>query len=70
MSRRRRRRALLSASIDWRDPKMPVIREYKMPDGSLRKEVDPDYESRYRQHLLETTAEPGWRDDPTYGGKK
>lgn len=52
--------------LDWRDPKMPVIREYRMPDGTFRKEVDPDYESRYRNHLMQSAANPSWRNDPTY----
>ena len=52
--------------LDWRSPSMPVIRSYRMPNGQLVTEVDPDYESRYRAHLLSTAAQPSWREDPTY----
>lgn len=34
--------------LDWRDPDMPVIREYKMANGEVVNLVDPDYERRYR----------------------
>ncbi len=50
----------------WNDPQMPVHRTYRLRDGTVLDEVDPDYERRYRAHLLETTAQPGWREDPTY----
>lgn len=52
--------------LNWRDPSMPVIRSYKMRDGSTRTEVDPDYERRYRAHMMESTEQPKFRDDPTY----
>lgn len=44
--------------LDWRDPQMPVLRDYKMPDGSRKTEIDPDYERRYREHLMNTVAVP------------
>ena len=70
MRQRRRKRHLLSSSaIDWRDPAMPVLREYRMADGSIRREVDPEYERRYREHMMKAAEQPGWRDDPTYKGK-
>jgi hypothetical protein len=52
--------------LDWRDPDMPVIRNYKMNDGSVRVEVDPDYEHRYREHMISAALQPSWKQDPTY----
>lgn len=51
---------------DWRDPSMPVVRSYKMRDGTLRTEVDPDYEHRYREHMMTAAEQPGYKNDPTY----
>lgn len=45
---------------------MPVMRDYRMGDGSVRHIVDPDYERRYREMLMQTTTHATWRDDPTY----
>lgn len=52
---------------DWRDPEMPVLREYHMswPNG-VRTIIDPSYEQRYRDHMMKTAAQPGWRIDPSY----
>jgi hypothetical protein len=56
--------------LDWRDPQMPVLRRYRMPSGEFREVVDPDYEHRYRAHLIEVECVdqryPDWRKDPTY----
>lgn len=52
--------------LDWRNPSMPVIRTYKMADGTTRTEVDPDYERRYREHMMNSAEQPKFRDDPTY----
>lgn len=52
----------------WRDA--PVIRDYKMPNGARVTEVDPDYERRYREHLLSTGAQPNYKLDPTYNLKR
>lgn len=60
------RRPLLDTRPDWRDPDLPCIRNYRMPNGTLRTEVDPDYESRYRAHMIEAAEQPDWRRDPTY----
>lgn len=54
----------------WRDPNMPVMRDYRMGDGTIRNVVDPDYERRYREMLMQTTAHESWRNDPTYDLKK
>ena len=48
---------------------MPVMRDYKMGDGTKRTIIDPDYERRYREMLIETAPAnrfPNWRNDPTY----
>jgi len=49
---------------------MPVLREYKMGDGSLKTVVDPDYEHRYREMLMEYSQNPSWKQDPTYNLRK
>jgi len=49
---------------------MPVMRDYKMADGSTRHIIDPDYEHRYREMLMTTAAQPSWRQDPTYNLRK
>lgn len=59
-----------SQAFDWRDPSMPVVRSYKMRDGTLRTEVDPDYESRYREHMMTAAEQPGYKNDPTYNLRK
>lgn len=51
-------------------PNLPCIRDYRMGDGSRKIEVDPNYEHRYREMLMQTSAHPGWRQDPTYDMKK
>lgn len=56
--------------LSWRDPNMPVLRDYTMADGSTKVVVDPDYERRFREHLLATTVHPSHNDDPTYDLKK
>lgn len=54
----------------WRDPNLLCERQYKMPDGTLRTQVDPDYEHRYREFLMETSTHPSWRNDPTYNMRR
>lgn len=56
--------------LDWRDPNMPVLREYRMGDGSVKHLVDPNYEQRYRDMLVHSASTPSWRDDPTYNLKR
>ena len=58
---------------NWRDPAMPVIRNYRMGDGTTKTEVDPDYERRYREHLIASAPPqdfPHYKDDPTYHMKR
>ncbi len=52
--------------LNHRDPAMPVIRPYVMADGTKREIVDPEYESRYRAHLIDHAPYPDWKSDPTY----
>lgn len=54
----------------WSDPDLPAIRNYKMGDGTTKTEVDPDYEAKYRKHLLQTSPEPDYKHDPTYELRK
>lgn len=54
----------------WRDPAIPVLRDYKMADGTKRTIIDPDYERRYREMLMQTSAHPHYKLDPTYDLKK
>jgi hypothetical protein len=56
--------------LRWDDPEMPVVREYRMADGSKRTFVDPEYERRYREHRMATGAEDIWRNDRTYNMRK
>lgn len=56
--------------LSWRDPNMPVLRDYVMGDGSRKHIVDEDYERRYREHLIQTSTHPTYDDDPTYDLKK
>lgn len=49
---------------------MPVLRDYIMSDGSRKHVVDPDYERRYREMLMQTTAYPNHRVDPIYNLRK
>ncbi len=55
---------------DWRNPQMPVLRDYKMGDGSIRNIIDPDYERRFRDHCMKTMDHPTWRSDPLYERKR
>ena len=54
---------------DWHDPNMPVLRDYRMGDGSRKTVIDPDYERRYREMLMVATPHPDYRNDPTYNLK-
>lgn len=62
----RRRSLSIDNRLSWRDPSMPVLRDYRMADGSRKTLVDPEYERGYREFLVETTPHPDWRKDPTY----
>lgn len=47
--------------LDWRDPDMPVLRDYKMANGKIVNVVDPDYERRYREFMMTQPAPDGKR---------
>lgn len=66
----KRRRLPPDIRPNWRDPNMPVLRDYVMNDGSKRTIVDQDYERRYREHLMEISTNPKYSKDPTYDLKK
>jgi len=59
-----------SKRLDWRDPDMPVIRAYRFQDDCTRIEFDPEYERRYREHMMQVASQPSWRKDPTYNLKR
>lgn len=50
----------------WRSPSLPCIRNYTFGDGTTKTEIPPDYERRYREHLLEISDAPDYKSDPTY----
>lgn len=56
----------------WRDPNLPCIHRYTFRDGTIRTDIDPDYERRYREVLIETPnfTQPHFTDDPTYNLRK
>jgi hypothetical protein len=54
----------------WRDPAMPVMRDYKMSDGSTKTIVDPEYERQWREICMTMNKAPDWRNDPTYDMKR
>lgn len=56
--------------LNWRDPDMPVVRNYPMRDGSFKTIVEPAFEQGFRQIMMERNAHEDWRDDPTYNMKK
>jgi hypothetical protein len=65
------KRRLPDHRLSWRDPNMPVLRDYIMGDGSTKNVVDQDYERRYRDMLLSTDSiHPSYKQDPTYDLKK
>lgn len=66
----RRRRLPPDTRPSWRDPNLPCIRDYRFADGRRLREVDPDYERRYREMLMSTSAQPDYRSDPTYNLRK
>lgn len=54
----------------WMDPDLPVIREYRMANGTVKTEVDSNYEQRYRAHMMQASEQPDWRSDSTYNARK
>lgn len=64
------RRRHLDNRLSHRDPAMPVLRDYKMANGEVRNVIDPEYERRYREMLVQTSIEPSWKQDPIYHMKR
>jgi hypothetical protein len=54
----------------WRDPNMPVLRDYRMSDGTTKTIIDPEYERRWREYCMEMNRAPNWKNDPTYHMRK
>lgn len=55
---------------DWRDPSMPVIRDYRFASGKHMTVVEPDFEQGFRGYMMSNSVQPNWRDDPTYNLRK
>lgn len=70
MRRPRQRRYRSPDGIDWRDPNMPVLRDYRMVDGTIKTTVDADYERRYREMLMQYGPQPSYRSDNTYNPRR
>lgn len=66
----RRRRLPPDTRPNWRDPNMPVIRDYRFGNGTRKTDIDPDYERRYREMLMSTSVQPTFDKDPTYNLRK
>lgn len=66
----RRRRLPPDTRPDWRDPQMPVIRDYLLGNGTRKRIVDPEYESQWRSICMEINTHPTWRNDPTYNMRR
>lgn len=67
---KRRRQQTPEARLNWRDAAMPVLRDYRFGNGERKTVIDPDYERRYREMLVETSTNPEWNNDPTYDLKR
>lgn len=66
----KRRKPEPDTRLDWRNPAMPVCRDYRFGSGERKTVIDPDYERRYREMLMNTGAELEWYNDPTYNLRK
>lgn len=66
----RRRGLAHDDRLDWRDPQMPVLRDYRFGNGSRKTIVDPEYESRYREMLVASSPHIPWNCDPTYNMRR
>jgi hypothetical protein len=67
---RRPKRYTSPDGIDWRDPAMPVIRDYTFANGAKKTVVDPDWEMEWRKMCMQINTAPRWDKDPTYHSKK
>lgn len=72
MGRRRDRKP--DTRLDWRDPEMPVIRDYEVQDEGLGIVVERGTEvvtdlklvQRLSRNNMADSQEPNWREDPSY----
>lgn len=62
----RRSKPTLDTRPSWRDPNLPVVRNYRFGNGKTMTEVDPDYERRYREHMIDMSENPTYKNDTTY----
>lgn len=56
--------------LNWRDPAMPVMRDYRISNGTTKHIIDPEYERQWREMCMEINTMPTWRNDPTYNMRK
>jgi len=68
--RRRKRLSPNPNALDWRDPQMPLVRDYTFRSGAKLTEVTPEFEQEWRQICMERNAAPEWRDDPLYNARR
>lgn len=66
----RRRKLPPDTRPDWRDPAMPLCRNYTFANGRKVTEVPPEFEQEWRQICMQRNSMPEWRDDPTYNLRK
>lgn len=55
---------------DWRDPDMPLVRNYLFSNGTVLNTVDKEFEQAWRARCMEMNAASSWRNDPTYHSKR
>lgn len=65
-----KRRLTTDTRPSWRDPDMPVLRDYKLGNGKRKTVVEPEYEREYRKMMQETSRALPWDSDPTYDLKR
>lgn len=66
----RRRRLPPDTRPNWRDPNMPLVRDYTFRDGRKVTEVTPEFEQEWRRMCMDLNQAPNWRHDPTYNLRK
>lgn len=49
---------------------MPVMRDYRISNGTTKHIIDPEYERQWREMCMEINTMPTWRNDPTYNMRK
>ena len=67
MRRQRRRRYTAPDGIDWRDPKMPVLRPFEFRDGTVGlKAFTPEEEQEFRRDMIHQYPGESYKLDPSY----